>query len=137
MPNRCPKMALISFHSQNMVGQDVLSNMVVVFMSHESRKRHLRRPHLSKGLTKFKPSSPIIKCPGLICLALPARQKFGLILVIKFCLVEVRKKSSWQKMNTISIILQWKKMQRDSDDFWHRKFTLKVQFSHLGPSWQS
>jgi len=33
MPDYCPKMALISFHSQNMVGQDVLSNKVVVFMS--------------------------------------------------------------------------------------------------------
>ena len=30
-----------------------------------------------------------------------------------------------------------KKIQKDSDDFWHRKFTLKVQFSHFVPSWQS
>ena len=25
-------------------------------------------------------------------------------------------------------ILQWKKIQKDSDDFWHRKLTLKVKF---------
>ena len=25
-------------------------------------------------------------------------------------------------------ILQWKKNQKDSDDFWHRKLTLKVKF---------
>ena len=33
LPDHCPKMALISFYSQNMVGQDVLSNKVVVFMA--------------------------------------------------------------------------------------------------------
>ena len=37
---------------------------------------------------------PDYECPGLICLALLARRKFGLILVIKFFLVEVMKKSS-------------------------------------------
>ena len=37
---------------------------------------------------------PNYECPGLICLALRARRKFGLILVIKFFLVEVMKKSS-------------------------------------------
>ena len=41
---------------------------------HESRKRHLRRPHFSKGLTKLA-ILPDYKCPGLICLALPARRK--------------------------------------------------------------
>ena len=56
---------------------------------HESRKLHLLRPHFSKLAIL-----PDYKCPGLICLALPARQKFGLILVIKFFLVEVIKKSS-------------------------------------------
>jgi len=30
-----------------------------------------------------------------------------------------------------------KKIRKDSDDFWHRKFTLKVQFSHFAPSWES
>merc|ERR1712051_722464 len=49
---------------------------------HESRKRHLRRPHFSKGLTKLA-IFPDYERPGLICLALPPRQKFGLILVIK------------------------------------------------------
>ena len=47
----------------------------------ESGKRHLRRPHFSKGLTKLA-ILPDYKCPGLTCLALPARQKFDLILVI-------------------------------------------------------
>ena len=60
---------------------------------HEGRKRHLRRPHFSKGVTKLA-ILPECKCPGLIFLALPASQKFGLILVIKFFLVEVIKKSS-------------------------------------------
>jgi hypothetical protein len=30
-----------------------------------------------------------------------------------------------------------KKIQKDSDEFWHRKFTLKVQFLHFAMSWQS
>jgi hypothetical protein len=30
-----------------------------------------------------------------------------------------------------------KKNQRDSGDFYHRKFTLKVQFLHFALSWQS
>jgi hypothetical protein len=51
------------------------------------------KPHFSKGLTKLA-ILPDYECPGLICLALPARRKFGLILVIKFFLVEVMKKSS-------------------------------------------
>ena len=37
---------------------------------------------------------PNYKCPGLICLALPPHQKFGLILAIKFFKFEVIKKSS-------------------------------------------
>ena len=45
-------------------------------------------PIFQKGLAIL----PNYKCPGLICLALPARQKFGLILVMKFFLVEVIKK---------------------------------------------
>ena len=36
-----------------------------------------------KGLTKLA-ILPNYESPGLICLALPARRKFGLILVIKF-----------------------------------------------------
>ena len=63
------------------------------YQCHESRKRHLRQPYFSKGLTKLA-ILPDYDCPGLICLALPARRKFGLILVIKFFLVEVMKKSS-------------------------------------------
>ena len=51
------------------------------------------KPHFSKGLTKLA-ILPDCECPGLICLALPARRKFGLILVTKFFLVEVMKKSS-------------------------------------------
>jgi hypothetical protein len=57
------------------------------------------------------------KCPGLICLALPARQKFGLILVIKFFLVEVIKKSSSKKCAPNLLFFNEKKIQRDSDDF--------------------
>ena len=61
---------------------------------YESRKRHQRRLHFSKGLTKLA-ILPNHERPGLICLALPAHRKFGLILVqIKFFLVEVMKKSS-------------------------------------------
>ena len=30
-----------------------------------------------------------------------------------------------------------KKIEKDSDDFRHRKFTLKVQFLHFATSWQS
>ena len=61
--------------------------------TNESQKQHLRRPHFSKGLTKLA-ILPDYECPGLICLALLARRKFGLILVIKFFLVEVMKKLS-------------------------------------------
>ena len=41
---------------------------------HESRKRHLRRPHFSKRLTKLA-IFPDYKRPGMLCLALPARCK--------------------------------------------------------------
>ena len=70
--------------------------MDLYFLSRHSQKpqkQHLRQPHFSKGLTKLA-ILPDYKCPGLICLALPARQKFGPILVIRFFLVEVIKKSS-------------------------------------------
>ena len=30
-----------------------------------------------------------------------------------------------------------KKIEKDSDDFWHRKLTLKVHFSRFATSWQS
>ena len=56
------------------------------------RKRHLQQSNFSKGLTKLA-ILPDYKCPGLSCLAFPACQKFCLILVIKFFLVEVMKKS--------------------------------------------
>ena len=58
-----------------------------------SPKRHLRRPHFSKGLTKLA-ILPDYKCSGLICLALTDQQKNKQILVIKFFIVEVIKKSS-------------------------------------------
>ena len=41
---------------------------------HEGRKRHLRRPHFSKGLTKLA-ILPDYKHPGMLCLALPAGSK--------------------------------------------------------------
>ena len=43
---------------------------------HEGRKRHLRRPHFSKGLIKLA-ILPDYECPGLICLALPARRNLA------------------------------------------------------------
>ena len=51
-------------------------------------------PIFQNGLQKLA-ILPDYKCPGLICLALPPRQIFGLILVIKFFFkFEVIKKSS-------------------------------------------
>ena len=70
----------------------VMRGILDPYYCHEGRKRHLQRPHFSKGLTKLA-ILPDYECPGLICLALPARRKFGLILVIKVFLVEVMKKS--------------------------------------------
>ena len=62
--------------------------LIISKQCHEGRKRHLWRPHFSKGLTKLA-ILPSYKCPGLICLALPARQRFGLILVINFFLLKL------------------------------------------------
>ena len=69
-----------------------------------------------KGLTKLA-ILPDCECPGLICLALPARRKFGLILVIKFFLVEVMKKSSYKKCSPNLLFFNEKKIQKDSDGF--------------------
>ena len=55
------------------------------------------------------------KCPGLICLALPARQKFGLILVIKFFLVEVIKKIILTKNVRLTYYFSMKKKIRHLD----------------------
>ena len=43
-------------------------------MGHEDRKRHFRRPHFSKGLTKLAILQDY-ECSGMLCLALPARRK--------------------------------------------------------------
>ena len=52
-------------------------------------------PIFQKGLQNWPTAIlPDYKCPEMICLALPARQKFDLILVIKFFLIEDIKKSS-------------------------------------------
>ena len=69
------KMALTALHSK-VITQHTKQ-------CHEGQKRHLRRHHFSKGLTKLA-ILPDYKCPGLICLALPPGQKFGPILMIKF-----------------------------------------------------
>ena len=53
----------------------------------------LQRLHFSKGLTKLI-ILPDYQCPRLFCLPLPARQRFGLILVNFFFLIKVIKKSS-------------------------------------------
>ena len=55
-------------------------------------------------------------------------QKLGIILVINGF-----KNWFYQKMSiTTNMLLNWyssvKKNQKDSDDFWHRKLTLKVKF---------
>ena len=60
---------------------------------------------------------PDYKCPGLICLALPARQKFGLILVIKLLLVEVKKNHLNKKCAPNLLFFNEKQNQKDSDDF--------------------
>ena len=52
--------------------------------------------------------------------------------------IEVTKKSLFTKsvrLNSYSWMK--KKNQKDSDNFWHRKFTLKVQFLHFMTRWQS
>ena len=50
-------------------------------------------PIFQKGLQKLAILGDY-EHSGMLCLALPARRKFGLILVIKFFLVEVIKKPS-------------------------------------------
>ena len=61
---------------------------------------------------------PDYKCLGLICLALPARQKFGLILVKKFFLIKVIKKNHLNKKCLPNLLFfNEKKNQKDSDDF--------------------
>ena len=54
-------------------------------LSHEPRKRHLRQPAHSKGLTKL-----VILLPQMLCIALQPRQKLDMILV-KDLLVLVNK----------------------------------------------
>ena len=59
-------------------------------------------------------------------------QKLGVILVIKWL-----KNWSWQKMLfTKKVCLNWYSLMKffflkDSDDFWHRKLSLKVQNWHI------
>ena len=60
---------------------------------HDGRKRHLRRPHFSKGLMKLAIVLDF-KCPWMLCLALQAGQKFGSDFTILSGLkIEVTKKS--------------------------------------------
>ena len=54
----------------------------ILRQGHEGRKRHLRRPYFSKGLTKLAILWDY-ECSGMLCLALPARQNFGQTLVDK------------------------------------------------------
>ena len=56
--------------------------------------------------------------------------------------IEIFKKWQYQKTFFLTDILQWKKNQKDSNDFWHRKLTLKVRFrhsltNHVNISWRS
>ena len=59
---------------------------------------------------------PDYKCPGLICLTLPLRQKFGLILII-FFLIKVKKNHLNKKCAPNLLLFNEKKIQRDLDDF--------------------
>jgi hypothetical protein len=47
------------------------------------------------------------------------------------------KSVSNQKCAPKLVFFNEKKIEKDLDDFWHRKFTLKVHFSHFSTSWQS
>ena len=50
-------------------------------------------------------------------------QKLGIILVTKLF-----KNWRYQKMCSFIDIFQWKRIEKDSIDFWHRKLTLKIIF---------
>mgnify|MGYP007048593961 CR=1 FL=1 len=55
-------------------------------------------------------------------------QKLGIISKSS----DVIKKCQWQKMCSCIDILQWKKnIDKDSNNFWHWKLTLKVKFWHF------
>ena len=77
-------------------------NILISVMRVGSDGWHVRRPHFSKGLTKSA-IFPDYERPGLICLALPPRQKFCLILVIKWL-----KNWCYQKESiTKNVLLNW------------------------------
>ena len=65
------------------------------------------------------------------------RQKLGVILVIK----RFWNWSQQKMLFTKKVRLNWYSSMKDSDDFWHRKFTLKVQklalFDKLSPDGDS
>ena len=49
--------------------------------------------------------------------------------------IKVFKKCQQQKTCPQIDILQWKKIEKDSDNFWHRKLTLKVRNWHFSIAW--
>ena len=65
------QMAREFFKNHNPIGK---ADSYCGYQCHESRKRHLRRPHFSKRLSKLA-ILPDYKCPRMLCLALPARRK--------------------------------------------------------------
>ena len=78
------------------------------------------------------------KRPWILCLALQLGQKSDMILPFEVVLKLKLPRNHFNKKCAPKILfLIEKKNQKDSDDFWHRKFTFKVQFSHFAPSWQS
>ena len=59
-------------------------------------------------------------------------QKSGVILIIKwFKKLKSAKNAFYKKGAPKLIFFNEKKIQKDSEDFWHRKFTLKIQNWHF------
>ena len=58
-------------------------------------------------------------------------QKLGIILETKGDLKMDVQKMSITKNVLLNHIHEWKKHQKDLDDFWHRKLTVKVNFLHF------
>jgi hypothetical protein len=74
----------------------------------------------------------------MLCLALQTGQNSGMILPFEVVLKLKLPKNNFNKKCAPKILfLNEKKIQKDSNDFCHRKFTLKVQFQHFAMSWKS
>ena len=71
----------------------------------------LRQPNFSQGLTKLAILSDY-KRPGMLCLALPACQKLGLILVIKWLKIDFIKNANNKKCASKFVFFNEKKMRK-------------------------